>query len=74
VAEATAKATQYADSSGQTLGDVMTLREVHAKPLPTAPTAYMNGMTYDAAAVAELPIRAGKEQTSVTVQIVWSFN
>ena len=74
VAEATAKATQYAESSGQTLGDVMTLREVHAKPLPTAPTAYLHrSMSYDVAGLAKLPIRAGKEQTSVTVQIVWSF-
>jgi uncharacterized protein YggE len=74
VAEATAKAKQYADSSGQTLGDVMTLREVRAKPLPTAPTAYLHRMTYDAAAkLTALPIRAGKQETSVTVQIVWSF-
>jgi uncharacterized protein YggE len=75
VAEATAKATQYAESSGQELGEVMTLREVRAKPLPTAPTAYLHRA--DALAgvmdLAKLPIRAGKQETSVTVQIVWSF-
>jgi hypothetical protein len=74
VTEATAKAKQYADSSGQKLGEVMTLREVRAKPLPTAPTAYLHRMTYDAAAkLTALPIRAGKQEASVTVQIVWSF-
>jgi uncharacterized protein YggE len=74
VAEATAKAEQYADSSGQDLGEVMTLREVHAKPLPTAPTAYrQRAATFDLAGVAALPIRAGKEEAAVTVQIVWSL-
>ena len=75
VAEATAKAEQYAGSSGQELGEVMTLREVHAKPLPTAPTMSLarGAMSMDSAMISALPIRAGKEQTSVTVRIVWSL-
>ena len=43
VAEATAKATQYAEASGQELGDVLTLREVHAKPVPTPVYAELAG-------------------------------
>jgi len=73
VAEATAKAEQYADSTHQHLGEVVTLREVHVKPLPTAPSPAERSMSYDAGTIAQLPIRAGKEETSVTVQIVWSF-
>ncbi|MEP9364789.1 SIMPL domain-containing protein [Nocardioides sp. CN2-186] len=76
VAEAKAKAEQYAEASGQELGEVMTLREVHARPVPT-PTASIGrgAMAYDSAMVglSKTPIRAGKETGKVTVQIVWSL-
>lgn len=72
VAEATAKATQYAEASGQDLGEVLTLREVHAKPVPT-PTYAMRGLaSYDAASIA-VPIRAGRERGTVTVRLVWEL-
>jgi uncharacterized protein YggE len=69
---ATAKAEQYAEAAGQELGDVVTLRELHARPL-VSPQA-----TYDSARVAgkalsEVPIRAGRDRTSVTVQVVWAL-
>ena len=73
VDEARTKAEEYAAAAGQDLGDVLTLREVRVRPLPT-PTA-----SYDApaAALAELgravPIRAGRERASVTVQMVWEL-
>ncbi|GAA1143712.1 SIMPL domain-containing protein [Nocardioides aquiterrae] len=73
VAEARAKAEQYADASGQALGDVLTLREVHVKPLPTTPAVHLaRGMMYDAA-LKGVPIRAGKERTAVTVRMVWEL-
>lgn len=74
VAEAKAKAEQYADASGQTLGDVVTIREVHVRPLPspTGQVAALRG-TFDSAALKALPIRAGKERTAVTVRIVWEL-
>ena len=73
VAEAKAKAEQYAAASGQTLGDVLTLREVHVKPLPTTPTVHLaRGVAYDSALKA-LPIRAGRESTTVTVRMVWEL-
>ena len=75
VAEAKAKAEQYAQASGQTLGEVMTLREVHVKPLPspTSQVQLLRGtMSYDAA-VKAVPIRAGKESAAVTVRMVWEL-
>ena len=73
VAEATAKATQYAEASGQDLGEVLTLREVHAKPVP-APEygAFARGAELDAA-LTSVPIRAGQERGSVTVRLVWEL-
>jgi uncharacterized protein YggE len=71
VAQAKAKAQEYADATGQALGSVLSLREVRASAPVTHP------MTYDAAdlarSVRSLPIRAGKDKLAVTVKIVWSF-
>jgi len=76
VEEATAKAQEYAAASGQTLGDVVTLREVHTRALPS-PTVELDAYTalhgaMDRAAAA-LPVRAGRDQGSVTVQVVWEL-
>lgn len=73
VAEAKAKAQQYAEASGQTLGDVLTLREVHAKPLPTPTYQHFARDGVDLTAGAAVPIRAGKERTTVTVRMVWEL-
>jgi uncharacterized protein YggE len=75
VAEAEDKARQYAEASGQSLGDVMTLREVHVRPLPspTAPMRLLQAQSFDAVAGRAMPIRAGKERTSVTVRMVWEL-
>jgi uncharacterized protein YggE len=71
VKEATAKAQEYADATGQTLGSVMSLREVHASApsirMPSFPTDSMSALK------GALPIRAGKDKLAVTVRIVWSF-
>jgi uncharacterized protein YggE len=75
VAEATAKARQYAEASGQSLGEVLTLREVRVRPLPTPQNGIRlarGAMSYDAASKA-MPIRAGKESTSVTIRMVWEL-
>jgi uncharacterized protein YggE len=71
VADATAKAKQYAAATGQTLGAVMSLREVHATTVAPQPLHF-------AADIAQplkgaLPIRSGKDRLAVTVRIVWSF-
>lgn len=73
VAEARAKAEQYAEASGQRLGDVLTLREVHTTPLPTAPYAQLARETTADSALAAVPVRAGKQRTAVTVRMVWAL-
>jgi uncharacterized protein len=70
VRAATAEAQQYADATGQTLGQVLSLREVHASPVVPQALHYSR-MALDSAAA--LPIRAGKDKLAVTVRIEWSF-
>jgi uncharacterized protein YggE len=70
VAQASAKAKEYAAATGQTLGQVQSLRETHApatvaRPLPVYARA--------ADLAAALPIRAGRDKLAVTVRIVWQF-
>lgn len=72
VAEATAKARQYAGATGQRLGDVLSLEEVGARRpgpvlLRSAPSAL------DAAGVSDVPIKAGSSKLGVTVRITWAF-
>jgi uncharacterized protein YggE len=71
VEQATAKAREYADATGQTLGQVMSLREVHASA-PVAQPPSFSRAALDAVSRA-LPVRAGKDRLAVTVRIVWSF-
>ena len=73
VAEATAKAEQYAEASGQDLGDVLTLKEVRAKPVPTPVYAETAAYGVLDRATKALPIRAGKEKGTVTVRVVWEL-
>jgi uncharacterized protein YggE len=78
VEEATAKAQQYAEATGQSLGAVMDLREVSASR--PQPRDLYDGLAYkrmalDAVAgTLRVPIRAGEDELRVTVQIVWSFS
>ena len=71
VKEATAKAQQYADATGETLGAVLSLREVHASPV--VPQALRFARSALDTASGAVPIRAGKDRLAVTVRIEWSF-
>lgn len=71
VEEARTKAEQYAEASGQTLGDVVTVREVRARPLPTPVAALADLSAYR---VSQVPIRAGRDRAAVTVRIVWELS
>jgi len=71
VDEARAKAEQYAAASGETLGDVVTISEVRAKPLPTPVEGYSGDLAARAMLDSAVPIRAGRDEASVTVKIVW---
>jgi uncharacterized protein len=70
VQDATAKAEQYADATGQTLGNVLSLREVRASTPVTGPVTFKRAATDVAAA---MPIRAGRDKLGVTVRIVWQL-
>ncbi|MBI2245796.1 MAG: SIMPL domain-containing protein [Nocardioides sp.] len=75
VQEATAKAQQYAEASGQTLGDVVTLREVHARPLPSPYLQFGSAVAGRAAMdLSAVPIRAGRDKSAVTVRVVWELS
>lgn len=73
IAEARTKAEQYAAATGQSLGDVLTLREVRgaaARPQTLTYDRVAAGLAADAGAV---PIRAGRDEATVRVQVVWEF-
>lgn len=74
VVEARTKAEEYAAAAGQDLGDVLTLREVHVRPLPTPTASYRETAASAADLARPVPIRAGQESTSVTVQMVWELS
>jgi uncharacterized protein YggE len=72
VAEATSKAKQYAEATGQHLGDVLTIREVRAAP--AQPQGYtIRAPAMDALKGAVVPIQAGSEKLGVEVAVVWSL-
>ena len=70
---ATAKAEQYAAATGQELGEVVSIREVGAGR--TAPRPELAGLAYQSAdkARASLPVRAGKDDLRVHIEVVWAF-
>lgn len=70
VAQARAKAEQYAAATGQTLGPVLSVREVGAHGGAPVELAYGRG-TLDAA--APVPIRAGSKDLEVTVAVAWEL-
>ena len=71
VAEASSKASQYADATGQELADVLSIKEVTSRRSTPAP-AYARDM-FDARAVSKVPIKAGSAAMSVTVSVKWQF-
>jgi uncharacterized protein YggE len=75
VDSATAKAKQYAAAAGQTLGDVVSIREVSAPPRRDVWSQSLTRATYDSANLAafKLPIRAGKDDLTVRIEVVWEF-
>lgn len=74
VEAATAKAEQYAVATGQQLGDVLSLREVGSAGRPHY-VRQLGALSYRAAKTADLavPIRAGKDDLSVRIEVVWAF-
>lgn len=74
VAEATAKAEQYAEATGQELGRVIQVREVGA-PVASEASA-LQAYDRDLSRLAMnkvMPIRAGESTRTVQVRILWSL-
>ncbi len=75
VEEATLKAQEYAEATGQDLGAVLTLHEVEAtsrSAIDQRPLAYEAAALRDSAD-APLPISAGRADLGVRVRIVWEL-
>lgn len=74
VESATAKAEQYAAATGQSLGDVVSIREVGRPAQQYRPQSALRDLTYQTADMAKaLPVRAGKDDLAVRIQVVWAF-
>lgn len=74
VAAATTKAEKYAAATGQSLGQVLALRELggdRGSRNRMELGATLSRAAYDA---GKLPIRAGKEDLGVTVEVRWAFS
>jgi uncharacterized protein YggE len=70
-ADAKAKAEQYAEAAGRSLGDVVSITENVATPSPTS-------VSYDAQArsapdLAKVPIQPGSQDVSVSVTVVFAM-
>ena len=73
VESATDKAEQYAAATGQSLGHVVSIRELTGSAQRYQPQYAYRG-TLDAAEVAKaLPIRAGEDDLKVRIQMVWTL-
>lgn len=74
VQSATDKAEQYAAATGQSLGDVMSIREIGRPPQRYQPQSiFARRPLADAALAKALPIRAGKDDLQVRIQVVWAI-
>jgi uncharacterized protein len=75
VESATAKAEQYAAATGQSLGDLVSIREVGRPAQRYQPQSALRDFAYDRVALTKaLPIRAGKDDLEVRIQVVWALN
>jgi uncharacterized protein YggE len=72
VADARAKAEQYAAASGATLGEVVSIREVGAGGGARDTRTELRYQTADRV-LAAMPVRAGREDLTVRVEVVWGF-
>ena len=73
VTTATAKATQYAEATGQHLGEVITLHEVKATPASDGHLRLPRRRASMPSKGAAVPIQAGSEKLSVQVAVVWDL-
>lgn len=72
VEKATAKAKQYADATGHSLGAVVSITEPTSSRTPQ-PQVYNTTATLPAAGSADVPISAGQQTMTVDVTITWTL-
>lgn len=70
IEEAQAKAEQYAEATGRELGEVTSIREVHASS--DVPQVF-NTAAQEAGFIEPVRIRAGSADLHITVSVVWTF-
>jgi uncharacterized protein len=74
VQSATVKAEQYAAATGQSLGEVVSIRELGRPPQRYQPQSVFAGRALaDGELAKALPIRAGKDDLQVRIQVVWAL-
>jgi uncharacterized protein YggE len=71
VEQATAKAEQYAAATGQSLGAVLSIKEVSVRAPSPQPMYELRAASI--AGDAAVPIRAGESDLAVRVEVAWSF-
>ena len=74
MADATAKAKQYAEATGQSLGEVLSVREIGGGSGSGVKRDYELTASYDrVAGLRAVPIRAGSADLDVSVSVVWEL-
>lgn len=73
VADATARAERYAAATGQQLGAVVTLRELSSSGSTRDRDVATYAQRADLDELSSVPIRAGKQDLAIRVEIVWAF-
>lgn len=71
-ADARAKAEQYAELSGRSLGEVKAINE--STDVVGGPIAYAEGMDLAARDAKAVPLEAGSQQVSVTSSVTWELS
>ena len=75
VQSATDQAEQYAAATGQALGEVVSIREIGRPPQRYQPQSIFAGRNVvDAELAKALPIRAGRDDLQVRIQVVWALH
>jgi uncharacterized protein YggE len=73
VEETTVKAEQYAEATGQELGEVVSIREVGTPPRYVPREVSVQSFRMANLSADKMPIRAGEDELKVQVEVVWSI-
>lgn len=75
VADATAKATRSAEAAGRELGQVISIQDIADGSDGRDSVLMEQSMAYKAAAdLSSMPVRAGKDELAVRIELIWSLS